>query len=84
MAFGECLNSTKKLKTVSRGGRGRRGRRKEERGDRGGRNMANAPLRPFVVQFPFETMVGISMDLPGGRRGIQSSSKFLLEAYLQV
>lgn len=81
MAFGECLNSTKKLKTVSRGGRGR-----GERwgGDRGGRNMANAPLRPFVVQFPFETMIGISMDLPGGRRGIQTSSKFPLEAYLQV
>lgn len=55
-----------------------------ERGDRGGRNMANAPLRPFVVQFPFETMIGISMDLPGGRRGIQTSSKFPLEAYLQV
>lgn len=26
--------------------------------------MANAPLRPFVVQFPFETMLGISMDPP--------------------
>lgn len=47
---------------------GRRG------GDQGGRDTA--PLRRLLFNFPLKRTVGISMDLPGGRRaGIQSSSK---------
>lgn len=65
MAFGECLNSIKKLKTVRSGGRNDRWW-----GDQGGRNMPNAqsscfaPSRLIVFCLIFFETAGILMDLP--------------------